>query len=250
MFDVKKTAVHRQQSAAKRLKFKKQNSKIKKRKYSKMTGLFITFEGIDFCGKTTQAQKLTSYLKKKGHNVLLLREPGGDRIAEKIRKVLLSEKNSGMTPLAELLLYEASRAQLTQRVIQPVLEEGKVVICDRYSDSTLAYQGYGRGLDKKVIRYLNRISTFGLLPHLTILLDVPVETSFERRRKEKRKKDRLEKERFGFHQSIREGYLEIARKNKRRIEVVDGTDDVQKTWQKVKRVVDSFLTKSNRFLKK
>jgi dTMP kinase len=215
-----------------------------------MPGLFITFEGIDFCGKTTQALKLASYLKRKGYDVILLREPGGDKIAEKIRKVLLSEKNSGMTPLTELLLYEASRAQLTQSVIFPALLEGKAVICDRYFDSTLAYQGYGRGLNKKMIKYLNEVSTFGLMPDLTILLDVSVSTSFERRKKEKRKKDRLEKERFGFHQSIREGYLEIARKNKRRIEVVDGTDDVQKTWQKVKRVVDSFLNKSNRFLKK
>jgi dTMP kinase len=215
-----------------------------------VTGLFITLEGIDFCGKTTQARKLASYLKRKGHDVTLLREPGGDRITEKIRKVLLSEKNSGMTPLTELLLYEASRAQITQNVIFPALLEGKIVICDRYFDSTLAYQGYGRGLNKKMIKYLNEVSTFGLLPDLTILLDVPVATSFERRKKEKRKKDRLEKERFGFHQSIREGYLEIARKNKRRIEVVDGTEDVQKTWQKVKRVVDSFLNKSNRFLKK
>jgi dTMP kinase len=209
-----------------------------------MKGLFITLEGIDFCGKTTQARKLASYLKGKGYDVILLREPGGDKIAEIIRKILLNKKNSGMTPLTELLLYEACRAQLTQRVILPALMEGKVVICDRYSDSTLAYQGYGRGLDKKMIKYLNQLSTFGLSPDLIILLDVPVSASFQRREKEKRKKDRLEKERFGFHQSIREGYLEIARKNKRRIEVVDGTDDVQKTWQKVKRVVDAFLNKT------
>lgn len=209
-----------------------------------MNGLFITFEGIDFCGKTTQTQKLVSYLRRKGRNVLLLREPGGDRIAEKIRNVLLSEKNSALTPLSELLLYEASRAQLTQKVILPALKKGKVVICDRYFDSTLAYQGYGRDLDKKMIKYLNQISTFGLLPDLTVLLDVSVETSFNRRKKEKRKKDRLENERLEFHQKIREGYLKIARENQRRIKVVDGTENVDKTWEKVKKAVDSFLKKS------
>lgn len=171
----------------------------------------------------------------------MLREPGGDRISEKIREVLLSEKNSGMILLTELLLYEASRAQLTQRVILPALKEGKVVICDRYSDSTLAYQGYGRGLSIKMIKHLNQIFTFGLLPDLTILLDIPVSISFERSEKEKRKKDRLEKERVEFHHRIKEGYLKIARENRRRIKVVDGKEDVDKTWQKVKRVVDSFL---------
>lgn len=215
-----------------------------------MDSLFITLEGIDFCGKTTQARMLTSFMRGKKYDVLLIREPGGDQISEKIRKVLLSERNSGITSLTELLLYEASRAQLTQKVILPALKEGKTVICDRYSDSTLAYQGYGRGLDKKTISYLNQISTMGLSPDLTILLDVPVETSFERRKKEKRKKDRLEKERFEFHQRIREGYLKIARQNPKRIKVIDGTEDVDKTWQQVKMVVDSFLSKTRIRLKK
>ena len=211
-----------------------------------MAGFFITFEGIDFCGKTTQARRLGSYLRRKGYNVLLVREPGGDRIAERIRRILLSRKNSEMTALTELLLYEASRSQLTQRMILPALKQGKVVICDRYSDSSLAYQGYGRGLNKKMIKHLNHISTFGLLPDLTILLDVPVKTSFKRRKKENRKKDRLERERFEFHQRIREGFKSIARQNRKRIKMVDGTEDIDKTWQKVRRVVDSFLSKSNR----
>ena len=215
-----------------------------------MAGLFITFEGIDFCGKTTQAKRLASYLTRKRYDVLLIREPGGDRIAEKIRKILLSEKNCGMTSMTELLLYEASRAQLTEKVILPALKEGKVIVCDRYFDSTLAYQGYGRGLNKKTIGYLNQTSAFGLKPDLTILLDVSVATSFDRRNKEKRKKDRLEKERIEFHRKIREGYLKIARQDKRRIKVVVGADDKDKTWQKVKWVVDSFLSRSNRSLNK
>jgi dTMP kinase len=168
-----------------------------------MKGLFITLEGIDFSGKTTQARKLASYLRENGYGVLLIREPGGDRISEKIRKILLSEKNAGMSELAELLLYEASRAQLTQKMILPALREGKVVVCDRYYDSTLAYQGYGRGLDKKIITYLNHIATLGLSPDLTILIDVPVKVSLQRKVKNKRKEDRLEKERIEFHKKIR-----------------------------------------------
>jgi dTMP kinase len=208
-----------------------------------MAGFFITFEGIDFCGKTTQARRLGSYLRRNGYNVFLVREPGGDRIAERIRRILLSKKNSEITALTELLLYEAARSQLTERVILPALKEGKVVICDRYSDSSLAYQGYGRGLDKKMIKYLNSVFTFGLLPNLTILLDVPVKTSFKRRKKEKRDKDRLEKEKIEFHQRIREGYLTIARQNRKRIKVIDGTGNVEKTWRRIKKVVDSSLKK-------
>lgn len=215
-----------------------------------MTGFFITFEGIDFCGKTTQAWKLVTYLRRKGHKVLLVREPGGDRIAERIRRILLSKKNSEMTALTELLLYEAARSQLTERVILPALKEGKMVVCDRYSDSSLAYQGYGRGLNKNMIKHLNHISTSGLLPHLTILLDLPVKTSFERRKREKRKKDRLEKERVEFHLRIREGYLKLARQNRKRIKIVDGMENVEKTWQKVRKVLDSFLCKSDRTLGK
>jgi len=175
----------------------------------------------------------------------LIREPGGEKISEKIRKILLSEKNQEITNMTELLLYMASRAQLTQRVILPSLKKKKIVICDRYSDSSLAYQGYGRGLNKNMIRYLNRISTSGLVPDLTILLDVPVEISLKRKAKENRRKseDRLEKEKFEFRQRVREGYLKIAERNKKRIKIVDGRGDIEKTWQKVKLAVDSFLKK-------
>jgi dTMP kinase len=210
-----------------------------------VAGFFITFEGIDFCGKTTQAKKLASYLRKKGHDVVLIREPGGERISEKIRKVLLSEKNKEMTSMTELLLYMASRAQLTQRVILPSLKERKIVICDRYSDSSLAYQGYGRGLNKSMIQYLNQVSSSRLSPGLTILLDVPVEISLKRKAKETKNKggDRLERERAKFHRKVREGYLKIAEKNKKRIKIIDGREDIEKTWQKVKSAVDSFLKK-------
>ncbi|UCB52228.1 MAG: dTMP kinase [Candidatus Zixiibacteriota bacterium] len=210
-----------------------------------MAGLLITLEGIDSCGKTTQARKLASYLRKRGYGVLLTREPGGDRIAEKVRRILLSKTNSEMTDLTELLLYQASRSQLTERTIRPALRAGRVVICDRYSDSSLAYQGYGRGLSKIVIKQLNRIASLGIVPDLTILIDVPVRTSLERKRKEKTGRDRLEKERFEFHRRIGEGFLAIARQNRRRIKVVDGREDIERTWRKVRKVVDAFLGKSD-----
>ena len=221
--------------------------------YSNMARFFITFEGIDFSGKTTQAKKLANYLREKGYSakggsafgreVVLIREPGGERISEKIRKILLSEKNREVTHTTELLLYLASRAQLTQRVILPSLREKKVVICDRYSDSTLAYQGYGRGLNKSMIKNLNQVASSGLSPDLTILLDVPVKVCLKRKAKEKKGKDRLEKEKLEFHQKIRDGYLKIAQKNKKRIKIIDGREDQEKTWQKVKAAVDSFLNK-------
>jgi len=211
-----------------------------------MAGLFITFEGIDSCGKTTQARGLASYLRRMGFGVLLTREPGGDRISEKIRRILLSKTNSEMTDLTELLLYEAARAQLTERIIRPALRQGKIVVCDRYADSSLAYQGYGRGLKKAMVKDLNRTATLGLVPDLTILIDVPVRISLSRKRKEKTKKDRLEKERLEFHQRIREGFLTIARQNRRRVRVIDGREDIEGTWRKVKKVVESFLEKSNR----
>lgn len=170
----------------------------------------------------------------------MIREPGGEKISEKIRKILLSEKNREITHITELLLYLASRSQLTQKIIIPSLKKRQIVICDRYSDSTLAYQGYGRGLNQKMIEYLNQVSSFGLSPHLTLLLDVPVKLSLERRAKEKAE-DRLEKEKSEFHQKVREGYLKIAEKNKKRIKIVDGREDIEKTWRKVKSLVDGFL---------
>jgi dTMP kinase len=211
-----------------------------------MSGLFITLEGIDFCGKTTQAKRLVSYLKRKGYEVLLVREPGGNRVAEKIRKVLLSRKNSEVTPLTELLLYEAARSQLTEKVILPALKQGMTVVCDRYADSSLAYQGYGRGLNKKMIEDLNRLATFGLLPDLTIILDVPLAVSAKRREREGKEKDRLEKERSDFHKRIRQGFLMIAKRNRKRVKVVDGTGNIDLTWQEVKKVTDLLLSKQKK----
>ena len=140
-----------------------------------MPGLFITFEGIDLCGKTTQAKLLVAHLKDMGFDVVLTREPGGPGISEKIRQILLNPENHAMTSMAELLLYEASRAQHTEELIRPALSDGKLVICDRFGDASFAYQGHGRRLGGELVRRLNDMATGGLSPDLTIVLDLPPE---------------------------------------------------------------------------
>ncbi|MFH0930593.1 MAG: dTMP kinase [Candidatus Zixiibacteriota bacterium] len=206
-----------------------------------MKGILITFEGIDYSGKTTQVKKLVSYLRRKSYKVILLREPGGEKVSENIRQILLASKNTGMNPVTELLLYIASRAQLVSKIILPALKQGKIVICDRFYDSTLAYQGYGRGLDKKTIEYLNKISTLGVKPELTILIDIPIGIFVKRMRKNNKKKDRIEKEKVGFYKKVREGYLKIARREKKRFKVIAGSDEIVNVWEKVKTTIDNFL---------
>jgi dTMP kinase len=208
---------------------------------NKMKGILITFEGIDYSGKTTQVKKLVSYLRRKGYKVILLREPGGEKVSENIRQVLLASKNTGMNPVTELLLYIASRAQLVSKIILPALKNGKIVICDRFYDSTLAYQGYGRGLDKKMIEYLNKISTLGIKPDLTILIDIPIQVFVKRMRKNNKKKDRIEKEKVDFYKKVRDGYLKIARREKKRFRVIDGSCEIDEIWSEVKKIADIFL---------
>lgn len=206
-----------------------------------MKGMLVTLEGIDGCGKTTQSRKLRKYLMQRNYDILLIREPGGEKIAERIREVLLDRRNSEMSPLTELLLYSASRAQLVDRVILPALRKGKMVICDRFYDSTLAYQGYGRKLNRNTIEYLNRISACGIIPDLTILMDLPVVIALKRKRKKMTAKDRLEQESMTFHRRVRNGYLRIAQANKKRFEVVNSNQNIGRTWLAVKRIVDDFL---------
>src|SRR5438270_489199 len=144
--------------------------------------MFITFEGIEGCGKTTQARRLAEELERRSIATLLTREPGGSAIGEQIRAIVLDNKNDGMDPMAEALLYEAARAQFVAEIVRPALAADLVVICDRYADSTLAYQGYGRGLDLETLETLNRIATRGLMPDVTLLLDLPVAEGLRRRR--------------------------------------------------------------------
>ncbi len=191
--------------------------------------LFVTFEGIEGCGKTTQIGLLTSYLKRIQRPFLLTREPGGTEVGERIRQILLSSENAGIEPMAELFLYAAARIQHFRQVISPALHERNVVLCDRFADATLAYQGYGRGLDLAWIEKIHARTVENVIPDLTFLLDVPVEEGLRRalKRMEKHpdKEDRFEREALDFHQRVREGYLALARREPQRIIVLDGMKD-------------------------
>jgi dTMP kinase len=188
--------------------------------------LFITFEGIEGCGKTTQIGLLTSFLERLHRPFLLTREPGGTGVGEQIRQILLSSENVGIEPMAELYLYAAARVQHIRQVISPALREGKLVICDRFADATLAYQGYGRGMDLAWIEEIHARTMENVKPDLTFLLDLPVEEGLRRalKRMEKHsvKEDRFEKEALDFHRRVREGYLILARNQPRRIVALDG----------------------------
>ncbi len=178
-------------------------------------GLFVTFEGIDGSGKSTQVTSLRSSLEDKGIQVIVIREPGGTRIGEKIRSILLDKANTDMSSRTELMLYEAARSQIVDEVILPSLKEGKVVICDRFFDSTIAYQGYARGVDLESINLLNQFAAGGLQPDLTFLLDLPVKAALDRMLIRLGEKDRLELEGNEFMENVRSGYLAWAGKNVR-----------------------------------
>lgn len=182
-------------------------------------GLFVTFEGIDGSGKSTQVSALRKSLEDKGTEVIVIREPGATLIGEKIRSILLDKAHSKMSSETELLLYEAARAQIVYEVIRPALQAGKVVICDRFYDSTVAYQGYARGLSLESIDFLNQLATGGLEPDLTFLMDLPAKDAWERMDVREGAQDRLELEGFSFMEKVRAGYLELAGKHARIIKV-------------------------------
>ena len=173
------------------------------------TGLFVSFEGIDGCGKSTQIALLKETLEQQGESVLIVREPGGTALGERIRDILLDRKSIGMHAETELLLFEAARAQIVRDVIKPALLSGMIVLCDRFFDSTIAYQGYARGLDIEAIQLINRFAAGGLEPNLTFLLDLPVETAWERQAG-RGVPDRLEAEGLSFMQNVKDGYLKLA----------------------------------------
>ena len=186
-------------------------------------GLFITFEGGDGCGKTTQIKLLDEYLRGKGYKTLLTREPGAKGLGEKIREILLNYDGE-VSPRCESFLFLADRAQNIDCIIRPALAEGTIVICDRHTDSSVAYQGYGRGLDIDRIKKLNALATDGLVPDLTIVLDVDVETSQARVGSEK---DRMESAGIEFFERVRNGYLEIAKQEPERVKVVDSKQSIE-----------------------
>ena len=184
--------------------------------------MFVTLEGPEGAGKSTQLPQLAKWLEVSGQVVVTTKNPGGTLIGGQIREILLMPANAAMVPLAELLLYAADRAQHVEEVVKPALAQGSVVLCDRYVDSTLAYQGYGRGLDAGLIAQLNQLATGGLQPDLTLLLDLPVEQGLARVAAS-RQVDRLETEAIAFHHRLRDGYLALARREPARFVVVDAT---------------------------
>lgn len=198
-----------------------------------MRGFFISFEGIEACGKSTQARNLTQYLRKLGYEVVLIQEPGGTIVGEKIREIILSPENS-ISNLCELFLYLASRVQVVEEVIKPALSKETVVIADRFSDSTFAYQVYGRGLPWEMVFRLNELATEGLEPDLTFWLEIPVEESLKRQEG----KDRIEKENTDFHRRVAAGYEEIARKFPGRIKKVPFEEGEEKVFKKILQILD------------
>ncbi len=197
-------------------------------------GLFITFEGADGCGKTTQIELLDKYLRAAGRDTLLTREPGSRGLGEKLREILLNYDGE-VSPTAESFLFLADRAQHVDCIIKPALKEGKIILCDRHTDSTVAYQGYGRELDITQINYLNNIATGGLKPDLTIVFDIDVETSLARVGKNK---DRMESAGIDFFNRVRHGYLDIARKEPDRVKVIDSSDTIENIHKKVLELVN------------
>ena len=203
--------------------------------------LFITFEGIEGCGKSTQAQMLKDFLIKEGKSVFLTREPGGPKIAEDIREMLLSVNNKEMLPQTEVLLYMASRSQHTGEWIIPELEKGKIVISDRYYDSTFAYQGAARKIDGKLIDTIRRYATFGLVPDITFLVDLPEEIGLSRILE--KDADRLEQESMEFHKRVREGFLELAKKEPERFVVLDGNKSIDEIHNDVISIIKKEFNK-------
>ncbi|MCK5422347.1 MAG: dTMP kinase [Deltaproteobacteria bacterium] len=204
---------------------------------------FITFEGIEGCGKTTQISFLKDFLKKKNRSVITTREPGGTKIGDKIRRILLDSENTDIDIKTELLLYQASRAQHVKDVIRPALEQGCVVLCDRFTDATSVYQGFVQGISEDFLERLNRFTTDNLTPNLTVLIDCPVEIGLKRT--EDRTKttnqevceNRFEEKSVEFHQMVRLGYLQIAEHNSNRFHIVDGREDISAVHREIRTAV-------------
>lgn len=205
-----------------------------------MSGLFITFEGVDGCGKSTQSSLLADYLRGRGHDVLVTREPGGCAIAEQVREMLLDPKNSSMTAEAEALLYAAARAQHVAEVIRPALAAGRTVISDRFLDSSYAYQGGGRGLGHDLVGSINQPAVGGLKPDLTFFLDFPPQKAFERMRR-KVPHDRLERQDAAFFARLYDDFVRIQQEEPGRVRRVDVSGSKHETQQHIREIMDAYL---------
>ncbi len=205
-----------------------------------MKGRFISLEGIEGTGKSTQAKLLSDYLKEKGFDVVLTEEPGGTQIGLRIRDLLLSVQHKGMTAVTELLLYNASRSQHIREIILPAISRGAIVITDRFTDSTIAYQGFGRGIDSGLIDSIDLIATGRLRPDITILLDLDAEVGLKRN-KGINKIDRLELEDLEFHQRVRNGYHNLAEKEPERIKLIDASAGIQEIHNRISSIITNFI---------
>lgn len=205
-------------------------------------GLFITFEGPEGCGKSTHARKIFSFLKRQGYPCILTREPGGTAVGEKIRAILLDTRNKEIPPRTEVLLFETARCQLLHEVIIPALRKRYIVLSDRFSDSTVVYQGFAGAVPLKEIAAVDTVATEGIKPDLTILLDVDTETGFRRALK-KRRRDRMEEKSARFHRRVRRGYLKLAERESKRIRLVKVREDRNETHRLVREEVLRCLSK-------
>lgn len=202
-----------------------------------MRGIFITLEGPEGSGKSTHSKLLCDFLRRRGLKVIHVREPGGTRISEAVRKILLDKKNKGMTSACELFLFLACRAQIVDEIISPALRKGYAVVCDRFQDATVAYQGYGAGLDLKLIGEAGRLAAKGLKPNLTILLDVATKKGLLRAGM----KDRVELKPYEFHRRVRQGYLRLARKEPKRIVLIRANGKIEEVQDKIRKAVSDVI---------
>ena len=203
-----------------------------------MTGKFITFEGAEGSGKSTQSKMAAEYLAARGKKVLFIREPGGVKVSEAIRHILLAVENRGMTKECETLLYMAARSQLVAEVIAPALKRGMIVLCDRFLDSTVVYQGYGCGVDIKFIKQIGKFATQGVAPDLTFLFDIETEKGLSRKGDVK---DRIELRSLEYHKRVRQGYLKLAKQEPRRIKIIKVDREQEEIFKVVKKHVDQLL---------
>lgn len=214
-------------------------------------GIFVTFEGVEGCGKSTQVKLLARRLKGCRIPLLVTREPGGSKIGNAIRKILLDSRNSGISPLTELLLYAADRAQHVEEVIRPALEDGVWVLCDRFMDATEAYQGIARGQSISFVREMNRVATRGVRPDITFLLDLPVEIGLARARRRNiisntGTQDRFEREELTFHEKVRKGYLRIARREKKRFVVIQANAEEKEVEKSIFQYMEPLIPRDRR----
>ena len=200
-------------------------------------GLFVTVEGTDGCGKTTQIRNIIDHLSSLGCRVVLTREPGGTRISENIRSIILDPTFTEMHSITELMLYSAARAQLVEQVIKPSIAKSETVICDRYIDSFYAYQGYGRGLDMDMLKKITSLAIDDMIPDITIFLDLDPEIGL-RRRMNAANGDRIENEQIEFHRRVYDGYKQLAREIPDRIKFIDASRSVEEVWHDVRRQLD------------